>query len=59
MKECNKYVGLDVHAASIEVGIADTGRAKARHYGTVSHTQAAVSAMLKKLSPDGEVMDHR
>ncbi len=32
MKEFNKYVGLDIHAASIEVGIADTGRAKARHY---------------------------
>ena len=57
MKEFNKYVGLDVHAASIEVGIADTGRAKARHYGAVKHTQAAVSAMLKKLSPDGEVME--
>lgn len=57
MKEFSKYVGLDVHAISIEVGVADPGRARSRHYGGVNHTQAAVSAMLKKLSPDGEVME--
>jgi len=58
MEQFSKHIGLDVHKASIEIGIADSSRrTKARHYGAVAHTQASVEAMLKKLSPDGEVME--
>lgn len=58
MEQFYKHIGLDVHKASIEIGIADSGmRTKARHYGAVAHTQASVEAMLKKLSPNGEVIE--
>ena len=57
MKEFSKYVGLDVHKETIAVSIADAGRAKARFYGTVPNTSAAVSSLLKKINPDGEVLE--
>jgi transposase len=57
MKESSKYVGLDVHKDTITVSIADTGRTKARFYGTIKHTSAAVSSLLRKINPDGEVLE--
>ena len=57
MKEFSKYVGLDVHKDTIAVSIADAGRSQARHYGTIRHTSAAVSSLLKKINPDGEVLE--
>ncbi len=32
-------------------------RHKARHYGTIKHSSAAVSALLKKINPDAEVLE--
>lgn len=57
MKEFSKYVGLDVHKETIAVSIADAGRSKARHYGTIKNTSAAVSALLKKINPNGDVLE--
>ena len=57
MEQFSKHVGLDVHKVSIEVGVADAGRTKARHYGGIAHTEASVSKMIKKLSPHGEVIE--
>ncbi len=57
MKEFSKYVGLDVHKETIAVSIADAGRSKARYYGTINHTSAAVSSLLKKINPDGDVLE--
>lgn len=56
MKEFNKYVGLDVHKDSIEVSVADKGRGKSRRVGQIVHTAASVEKLIKKLSPDGEVL---
>ncbi|MDB3935465.1 hypothetical protein N9383_01945 [Granulosicoccus sp.] len=58
MKAFSKYVGLDVHKDTIAVSIEDTGRSKARFYGTIRNTSAAVSWLLKKINPDGEVLAH-
>ena len=57
MKEFSKYVGLDVHKDTIAVSIAEAGRSKARYCGTIKHTAAAVSSLLKKLNPEGEVLE--
>lgn len=56
MKDFSKYVGLDVHKNTIAVSIADAGRSNARFYGTIRNTPAAVSSLLKKINPDGEVL---
>lgn len=57
MKEFSKYVGLDVHKDTIAVSIADAGRSKARYYGTIKHSDQAVSGLLKKINPEGEVLE--
>ena len=57
MKEFSKYIGLDVHKDTIAVSIAEAGRIKARFYGTIPNTSAAVSSLLKKINPDGEVLE--
>lgn len=56
MKEFSKYIGLDVHKDTIAVSIADAGRSQARYYGTIKHTSQAVSRLLKKINPEGEVL---
>ena len=56
MKEFNAYVGLDVHKERIAVAVAYPGRSGPEYLGEVDSTPAAVSKLLKKLSPDGEVL---
>jgi transposase len=46
-----KYVGLDVHKATIAVAIADEGRGEVRSYGTIKNTPEAVAKLIKKLGP--------
>ena len=37
-----KYVGLDVHKATIAVAVADEGRGEVRKYGTIRNSPEAV-----------------
>jgi transposase len=46
-----KYVGLDVHKATIAVAVADEGRGEVRAYATIKNTPAAVAQLVKKLGP--------
>ena len=46
-----KYVGLDVHKATIVVAVADEGRGEVRPYGTIKNTPGAVAHLVKKLGP--------
>ncbi len=46
-----KYVGLDVHKATIAVAVADEGRGEVRSYGTIKNTPAAVAKLVKRLGP--------
>ena len=48
------YVGLDVHADTIAVALADEGRGgDMRFYGTIANSGDAVLRLTKTLSRDG------
>ena len=58
MKEFNSiYVGLDVHQATIAVAVARGGRGEPEYHGEIENSSAAVSKLLKRLSPDGDVLN--
>ena len=50
------YVGLDVHKETIAVGVARSGRGKPEYFGEIKNSVAAVRKLLRRLSPDGEVL---
>lgn len=58
MKEFNKiYVGLDVHKATIAAAVARGDRGEVTYHGEIENTPAAVRKLVKKLSPNGEVLN--
>ena len=56
MTKLCKDIGLDTHKDTIAVAVADVGHAKPRYYGEVANTPEAVAKLVKKLSPQGEVL---
>lgn len=56
MSKFSKYVGLDTHKDTIAVSVADAAGGPARYYGELANTPAAVRKLVKRLSPDGEVL---
>ena len=51
-----KYVGLDVHKATIAVAVADEGRGEVRKYGTIRNSPEAVLKLVGKLGPAGRLV---
>lgn len=59
MTDSIKHVGLDVHSATIEVAVADGSSGQAgevRPLGRIPNRAGAVAKLIKKLSPDGQVL---
>ena len=50
MKECIKYVGLDVHKSTIAVAIAEAGSSEVRYFGEIPNTPQDINKVVKKLS---------
>lgn len=53
MTEFTKYVGMDVHAATIAVAIADNQSSEVRFFGQIANTTEAMLKLVKQLSTDG------
>lgn len=51
------YVGLDVHKATIAVAVVRGARGQAQYLGEYENTPEAVRKLVKKISPDGEVVN--
>lgn len=50
------YVGLDVHADTISVAIAERGRrGEVRFFGTIKHSGDSILRLTKQLAADGKV----
>jgi len=63
MTDCTKHVGLDVHADTIEVAVADEaggaaggGGGTVRRFGRIANRPAAVAKMVEALCPDGGLL---
>ncbi|MCH9662544.1 MAG: IS110 family transposase [Gammaproteobacteria bacterium] len=50
MRKSTRYVGLDVHADTIAVAVAE-GRKKVHSLGIIANTPAAIRKLVKKLGP--------
>lgn len=53
MNEFSKYVGLDVHKATIAVSIADGTGGEPQFYGEIANTPAAIAKLVTQLSKGG------
>lgn len=56
MKEFSKYVGLDVHKATIAVSIADRAGEEPRFYGEIANTPVAIAKLMTQLAKGGATL---
>lgn len=53
MNKFSKYVGLDVHKATIAVSVADSNDSETRFFGEIANTPEAISKLVKQLTKGG------
>jgi transposase len=58
MNQFIKYVGLDTHKDTIAVAIAEASGDQPRYYGEIANTPAALSKLMRAISPNGEVVSY-
>jgi transposase len=56
MNKFSKFVGLDVHKATIAVAIADCAGGEARFYGEIANTPEAIAKLATQLSKGGATL---
>src|SRR3712207_3284173 len=55
MEQDTKFVGLDVHKATIAVAVADGAGCEPRTLGTIPNQPEAVARLVRKLAPAGRL----
>lgn len=53
MKECSKYIGLDVHKETIAVSVAEANGGEVRYVGEIANTPEAIEKLVKQLRRGG------
>lgn len=56
MDRITRFVGLDTSKASIAVGIADEGRERGRHWGSIENAPEKVRRLMQNLGPKEELL---
>ena len=56
MEDFSGYVGRDVHKETIAVAMAYPGRSKPESVGVIANTKRSILNLVRRLSPDGEVV---
>ena len=49
MNEFTKFVGMDVHKATIAVAVADAGSGEVRYLGEIANTAEAIAKLVRQL----------
>lgn len=56
MNEFSKFVGLDVHKATIAIAIADAHGGEPRFFGEIANTPAAIAKLMTQLAKGGTTL---
>lgn len=56
MKDCSKYVGLDVHKETIAVSVAEANGGEVRYFGEIANTSEAVEKLVRQLRKNGATL---
>jgi transposase len=52
MNQCTKFIGMEVHKATITVSVAEPGRREVRYLGEIANTAEAIAKLVRQLRKD-------